>query len=53
MEDIKLCILKIQNRQGQSPKVFPNVVKLASGLNLDNGFADFGRSFLSYEEEFT
>jgi hypothetical protein len=47
MEDIKLSIFQLQNGKSKTPEVFPDVIKLASGLNFDYGLAYFCGSFLS------
>jgi hypothetical protein len=53
MEDIKLGILQLQNGKSQSPEIFPDVIKFASRLNLNDGFTYFGGSFLFYSKRGT
>jgi hypothetical protein len=53
MEDIKLGIFQLQNGKSQSPEIFPDVIKFASRLNLNDGLAYFCGSFLFYSRRGT
>jgi hypothetical protein len=53
MEDIKLCIFQLQNGKSQSPEIFPDVIKFAGRLNLNDGLTYFRGSFLFYSKGLT